>query len=71
MDAYSEACYHRDWILESAAQLAGEELPMFSEAWQHTAARMAQELRRYATFLDMCVKGEVSGPVVFPSWKEE
>ena len=70
-DAYGHACFHRDCILESAAQLAGEEVAYAGESWQSVAKRLARELRRYAEFLDSCASGSVTGPIVFPSWKED
>lgn len=69
--AYERSCFHRDCILESSAQLAGEEVSHAGESWQSVAKRLARELRRYATFLDDCAAGRVRGPIVFPSWKED
>jgi len=70
--AYERACFHRDCILSSSAQLAGEEVTDHAgESWQDVAVRLSRELRRYAQFLDDCAEGRVSGPIVFPSWTED
>lgn len=69
--AYEAATHYRDCILTSSAELAGEEVASPGESWQHVAARLARELRRYAEFLDDCAAGQVAGPIVFPSWKED
>jgi hypothetical protein len=69
--AYERACFHRDSILPTCSQLAGEEVEIANESWQQAAKRLAGELRRYATFLEGCATGEVPGPIVFPSWKED
>ena len=70
-DAYEAAAAYRDSIVSIGQMLAGDEPADEAMDWQAMARRQARVLRRYAQFLDDCAEGRVSGPIVFPSWKEE
>lgn len=62
-----------DSIVAIGQMLCGDEVcddPTAFPTWQALAQRQARELRRYAQFLDDCAEGRVTGPIVFPSWKE-
>lgn len=72
--AYSAAVAYRDSIIAIGQMLAGEEVtddPAAFPTWQDNAKRLARELRSYAEYLDLCAEGGVSGPIVFPSWKDD
>ena len=71
--AYEAAVAYRAAIIAVGQMLAGDE-PMDDpefQTWQANAKRQARLLRRYAQFLEDCADGRVSGPIVFPSWRED
>lgn len=62
-----------DSIVAIGQMLCGDDVtddPAAFPTWQSLAKRQARELRRYAQFLDDCAEGRVTGPIVFPSWRD-